>query len=232
MTSYYGEKLHSHKLKRCYELAPPRVRQYLDAEIQYVVGRASSDCRLLELGCGYGRVLQHLTDKRRMVVGIDIARPNVELAKELLWKHPNCHVLVMDATSTGFRDSTFDYVICVQNGIAAFNVDQRRLIAESVRITKNRGLIIFSSYSSKIWRERLQWFRLQAEAGLLGEIDWRRTHAGTIICKNGFMATTVAPEGFRRLTVDFPVDVFIEEVDASSIFCVLTVRKHMQRGNR
>jgi len=231
MTSYYGEKLHGHRLKRCYELAPPRVRQYLDAEIQYVLERTSSDCRVLELGCGYGRVLQQLTNKKRMVVGIDIVRPNVELAKELLRKHPNCHVLAMDATSTGFRDSTFDYVICVQNGIAAFNVDQRQLIAESVRVTKNRGLVIFSSYSSKIWRERLQWFRLQAEAGLLGEIDWSRTHPGTIICKDGFMATTVAPDDFRKLTVDFPVDVSIEEVDASSIFCVLTVRKRVQRDN-
>jgi len=231
MNSYYGEKLHGHRLKRCYELAPPRVQQYLDAEIQYILKKISPDCRVLELGCGYGRVLQRLTNKRRMVFGIDIAQTNVELAKRLLQEYPYCHVLTMDATFMGFKDSTFDYVICVQNGIAAFNVDQKQLIGESVRATKDCGLVIFSSYSSKIWLERLQWFRLQAEAGLLGEIDWRRTHPGIIVCKDGFRATTVDPEMFHKLTVDFPVDVSIEEVDDSSVFCVLTVHKHIQTGN-
>jgi SAM-dependent methyltransferase len=228
MNSYYGEKLHGHRLKHCYALAPPRVKQYLDAEIQFVLERISPYCRVLELGCGYGRVLQHLTNRRRMVFGIDIAQANAELAQRISLEYPKCHVFVMDATFMGFKDSAFDCVICVQNGIAAFNVDPKQLISESVRVTKDRGLIILSSYSSKIWPERLQWFRLQAEAGLLGEIDWHRTRSGTIVCKDGFTATTVDPGMFRELVVDFPVDVSIEEVDGSSICCVLTVHKNNQ----
>jgi hypothetical protein len=38
----------------------------------------------------------------------------------------------------------------------------------------NNGLILFSSYSSEIWKERLDWFRKQHQTGLLGEIDEKR----------------------------------------------------------
>jgi hypothetical protein len=30
---YYSEKLSAERLKKCYDIAPSRVRQYLDAEI-------------------------------------------------------------------------------------------------------------------------------------------------------------------------------------------------------
>jgi SAM-dependent methyltransferase len=84
MKSYYVEKLPGEKLRRCYEIAPPRIQQYLDAEIQRVLESISSDCRVLELGCGYGRVLQHLTKKARSVFGIDISASSIELARQML----------------------------------------------------------------------------------------------------------------------------------------------------
>jgi len=38
------------------------------------------------------------------------------------------------------------------NGISAFGVDKKRLIAESIRVTKNNGIILFSSYSTRYGR--------------------------------------------------------------------------------
>ena len=225
MKSYYVEKLPGEKLRRCYEIAPPRIQQYLDAEIQRVLESISSDCRVLELGCGYGRVLQHLTKKARSVFGIDISASSIELARQTLRGIPTCHLFVMNAVRLGFKDNTFDRVLCVQNGISAFHVDQRALINESIRVTKNRGFVFYSSYSAKIWPERLHWFELQAEAGLLGEIDWQQTRDGVIVCKDGFTARTLSHDQFRDLTHDLTVDVTIDEVDESSIFRVLTVHK-------
>ena len=71
MNNYYVDKLPGEKLQRCYEIAPPRIQQYLTAEIQHVVGCIASDCRVLELGCGYGRVLKHLIKQAQSVFGID-----------------------------------------------------------------------------------------------------------------------------------------------------------------
>jgi len=57
MGNYYGENLSGERLRRCYEIALPRVRQYLEAEIFYVLEQMDGKARILELGCGYGRVL-------------------------------------------------------------------------------------------------------------------------------------------------------------------------------
>jgi cyclopropane fatty-acyl-phospholipid synthase-like methyltransferase len=52
---YYAEKLSAKRLQRCYEIASPRVQQYLEAEIEHVIGHLKPTDTVLELGCGYGR---------------------------------------------------------------------------------------------------------------------------------------------------------------------------------
>jgi 2-polyprenyl-6-hydroxyphenyl methylase/3-demethylubiquinone-9 3-methyltransferase len=129
----------------------------------------------------------------------------------------------MDAACLGFRNQAFDVVACIQNGISAFKVDQRTLIAESIRVTRPGGKVLFSSYSEKFWDDRLEWFKLQAEHGLLGEIDWQATGNGVIVCKDGFRATTVGPGEFAALTAGFDAQCRSEEVDGSSLFCELVL---------
>ncbi len=217
-TDYYNEKLSAHKLKRCYEIAPPRVQQYLDAEISHVLNRIAPADIVLELGCGYGRILPKLAQKAHQVIGIDNAFESIKMGQKMLECLSNCHLLCMDASQLGFPDETFDCVICIQNGISAFHIDQRRLVREAVRVTRQGGIAMFSTYSEKFWDDRLEWFRLQSEAGLLGEIDWERTGNGKIICKDGFTATTVSPAQFLELVDDLKCDVRIIEVDNSSLF--------------
>jgi hypothetical protein len=93
------------------------------------------------------------------------------------------------------------------------------LIAESLRVTRGGGRVLFSSYSEKFWKPRLEWFELQAAHGLLGEIDWDATGDGVIVCQDGFRATTVSPDEFRSLASEFDVRAHIEKVDESSVFC-------------
>jgi ubiquinone/menaquinone biosynthesis C-methylase UbiE len=221
MTDYYSDRLSAERLRRCYEIAPPRVRQYLEAEIEYVAGRIRPGETVLELGCGYGRVMPKLVGKAGLLVGIDTSRSSLQLGRRLLGKMPNCRLLRMNAISLGFRDDVFDVVFCIQNGISAFHVDQRTLIAEAVRVTRPGGRVLFSSYSADFWEDRLEWFQLQADHGLLGEIDRTATGNGVIVCKDGFTATTIGPDEFIALTSGLGVRVEIEEVDESSIFCEL-----------
>jgi 2-polyprenyl-6-hydroxyphenyl methylase/3-demethylubiquinone-9 3-methyltransferase len=130
----------------------------------------------------------------------------------------------MDAVALGFADHVFDVVACLQNGISAFKVDQRDLIREAVRVTRPGGVALFSSYAERFWDHRLAWFKLQADEGLLGEIDWDQTGDGVIVCKDGFRATTVSPEEFRELAASLDLPCSVREVDESSVFCTLTAR--------
>ena len=220
---YYALKLSADRLRKCYEISPPRVKQYLEAEIEFVLAKISPTDSVLELGCGYGRVLQKLIKNAKTVVGIDTSLESLHFAQKYLKYHNSCHLFAMNAINLGFRNRIFDIVICIQNGISAFKIDQKELIKEAIRVTRSGGTVLFSSYSDSFWNDRLEWFRIQAEHGLIGEIDEQATKNGIIGCKDGFRATTIGSEDFLSLTTGLRITPIITEVDCSSIFCEIQV---------
>ena len=223
MSGYYDEHLAGERLRECYLIAPPRVQQYFEAEIQHVLSRICPSDTVLELGCGYGRVMARLAERAESVVGIDTAGSSLALAQDVLSPLTNCYLAQTDAVAPAFRESVFDVVMCIQNGICAFGVDQQSLIRESVRVTRPGGRVLFSSYSERFWSERLTWFELQAERGLVGEIDREATGDGVIVCRDGFRASTMSPDGFTELCSSFELEAAVMEVDGSSVFCEVVV---------
>lgn len=225
MKSYYSEKLSANKLRRVYEVESPRIRQFLEEEIKFVLSKINPGDSVLDLGCGYGRVSVRLTEKAERVIGIDLSEENIELAKYQYKSVDKLDFQIMNAVDMKFSQESFDLTICVQNGISAFKVDPKQLVTEALRVTKTGGIVLISSYSDKFWEERLEWFVLQAEEGLIGEIDIEKTGNGKIVCKDGFTATTYREEDFRKLARNFNVEIKIYEVDNSTIFCEMKKRK-------
>jgi SAM-dependent methyltransferase len=223
LIGYYSEKLSSARLKLAYEIAPPRIRQYLRAEVDHVCSKLDKGDTIVDLGCGYGRTLPDFSRNVAMTVGIDTSILSLLSAQGVVRYLRDTYIACMDSVNLAFPDKIFDKVICIQNGISAFNVDQRELINEVIRIAKPGGMILFSTYSDKFWNERLEWFQLQARAGLLGEIDMEKTGDGVIVCKDGFRATTFSREDFVKLTSGLNVEVRIVEIDDSSLFCEIDV---------
>jgi SAM-dependent methyltransferase len=222
MESYYADKLSAERLRRCYELAPPPVERYLAAEIDHVRRGMTPGSWVLELGCGYGRVLRELAPRAAEIVGIDISLSSLILAHAELALRDNVRLVLMDAANLAFRPQVFDLVCCVQNGISALGVERRHLLAAALTVTRPGGQVLFSSYAAEFWEERLNWFRIQAAHGLVGEIDEAATGDGVIVCRDGFRAATVGPAEFTALAADLGRRAEIEVVAASSLFCRLT----------
>jgi ubiquinone/menaquinone biosynthesis C-methylase UbiE len=223
MASYYDKHLAAERLQLCYDLAPLRVRQYLAAESEHVAALIKPGDAVLDLGCGYGRVMRAWATKARQVVGVDSSAASVALGRRLLGDVPNCTLLQMDAGALGFGAATFDLVACIQNGISAFKVPPRTLVTEAVRVTRPGGRVLLSTYAASFWPHRLEWFKLQAEHGLLGAIDWNQTRDGQIVCQDGFRATTFGPNDFAALAADLGLPCRLEQVDESSLFCEIAV---------
>jgi len=223
MVDYYTQHLSAARLHLCYKIVPQRIRQYLQAEIETVADTIKPDDFVLDLGCGYGRVLKELAKKTRNIVGVDLAFANLKYARGEYLDRAQDKLVQMDAVHLGFRSHQFDLVFCIQNGISAFGVSPSDLIAESIRVTRPGGIVLFSSYSPKIWKARLDWFRIQSEHGLIGEIDTKQTGNGIIVCKDGFKATTFDESDFSRLTAGLNREVKIFEVDQSALFCEIFV---------
>ena len=216
--TYYRTRLSGERLRRCYAIAPARVQQYLDAEIAYVQSRIRPMRTVLELGCGYGRVLEHLVQPGRFCLGIDTSLESLLCAEETLATKPGWSVVAMDAARLAFRPGIFDAVVCVQNGICAFRVEPAAVLREALRVARPGGLVLFSSYSAAFWPHRLQWFEAQAAEGLVGEIDREATRPGEIVCKDGFRARSLEAHEFRELCIGFDVSPRVFDVDGSSVF--------------
>ena len=223
MPGYYTEKLAAERLRACYDLAPPRTRAYLEAEIEFVLGRTKPSMVALELGCGYGRVLERLLPAVHVAFGIDTSLASLRMALEFVRGKPSLRLACMDAMYLGFPDRIFDLTLCVQNGICAFAVNQQQLFREALRVTRSGGLVLFSSYSAQFWEHRLQWFEIQSAHQLIGEIDRQATGNGVIVCKDGFRATAADRTTFEKLAAGLGVTPRISEVDSSSLFCEIVV---------
>jgi len=84
MKGYYQEKLASEKLLKVYDIAPFRVQQYLNAELDHVLKKIRPQDAALDLGCGYGRIIPQLARKAKFVVGIDTSYASLIMGKKML----------------------------------------------------------------------------------------------------------------------------------------------------
>ncbi len=218
--NYYAGKLNAGKLQQVYETDIPRVRQYLEAEIEFVARTLDGSEKVLEIGAGYGRIIKRLAPFARSVTGIDISEDNVRFGKDYLQDAPNCRLLVMDAHGMEF-EGEFDVVCCLQNGLSAIKGDPQNLVGRSVKALAPGGRAYFSTYSGRFWEHRLKWFQEQARKGLLGEIDMEKTKDGRIVCKDGFTATTFSPGELEGLGRASGCAWIVKEVDDSSLFLIL-----------
>lgn len=220
MTNYYDEKLNSDKLFKVYETNIPRVKDYLDSEIEYVLNSLTGNEEVLELGAGYGRIMKKLAPKCKTITGIDISESNVFLGNEYLKENPNARIAKMDVHNLEL-DKEYDVILCLQNGLSAMKGDLDT-IKDVLKYLKPGGKAFFSSYSEKFWDHRVLWFKEQADKGLLGEIDLEKTKDGKIVCKDGFIATTHSVDDFHEMGKALNYTYEIKEVKDSSLFFVVT----------
>ena len=218
--AYYAAILAGDRLRRCYEVAPPRVKQYLEAELRFLLSNVGPGDDVLELGCGHGRVAVELARRARHVIGIDTAPASLDLARSMAAARENCEFREMNAGELTFQDGEFDVVACIQNGICAFRLDPVALVGEALRVTRAGGLALFSSYAAVFWPHRLEWFEAQAAAGLVGEIDQELTVEGTVVCKDGLRLGAMGPAEFREIGRRLGLEPRVVEVDQSSVFAV------------
>ncbi len=218
-TAYYAKKLGGIRLEKVYELANARVRRYLRAEIDHIASMLEPDLNILELGCGYGRVLSSFSNRVKEGWGIDNSAESLALAAK---RYPDLYLRQMDAGHLKFGDDTFDLVFGVQNFISACKVEPEQLLLEAVRVTKPGGRVILTSYAPQFWPHRLEWFQTQADHGLLGKIDDQATGHGVIVCKDGFKATTFSLDDFKKLASLCNAEADFYTIDDSSI--VLKIR--------
>ena len=103
--------------------------------------------KILEAGCGAGRIVSYLHDNNFKVVGIEFIRSAIEKIK---LKFPKLNVHTMDILNTKFENNEFDTILAF--GLYHnFQIDMfEKALDETKRILKDDGLLCFSFRSDNI----------------------------------------------------------------------------------
>lgn len=104
------------------------------------------DARVLDLGCGTGRVTHHLSGMGFDVIGVDPSDSMIDVATSV---HPQIDFVVGDGTDLHFQDDAFDYVLFSYYGLDYIYPEEQRIRAlrEIYRVLKPGGIFVFSSHN-------------------------------------------------------------------------------------
>jgi len=104
--------------------------------------------RVLDLGCGNGRLVELLKDKNIDYLGVDNSEKLIEIAKA---KYPNVRFQLADALNIPFSDNYFDKIfsIAVLHHISSDEL-RCKFIQEAKRVLRPGGVLIITVWD--LWR--------------------------------------------------------------------------------
>jgi len=119
-------------------------RQFI-AHRYYWVSQFVSGKEVLEVGCGPGLGLGCLSRQAKRVIGGDITKESLRLAR----KHyaSRVEIAYMDAHGLPFKDNCLDVVVCVA---AIIYMDLSRFFAECYRVLRPSGTLIINTPNKNI----------------------------------------------------------------------------------
>ena len=138
--------------------SPQSYKDLFAAERAYLKEYIDSDSRVLEVGCGDGRSLRDVIVKTRDIYGVDNDVVAVSDARKNLSDVPEASILLGDGRDLPFRDSFFDYVMCMTTP-ANFGKDRSKFYGEMKRTLKGEGEIIMSVFNEDAFDDRMKTYR-------------------------------------------------------------------------
>jgi ubiquinone/menaquinone biosynthesis C-methylase UbiE len=135
-----------------------RTRSYLPEDIKLLGKYAQEGDRVLDLGCGNGRLIELFKDLRNIeYIGVDSSEKLVEIAKKNQGSRiKNQEFLTADALSLPFENNHFDkiYSIAVLHHVPSEEL-RLRFLDKAKRVLKPGGLLILTVWNlryDKFWQ--------------------------------------------------------------------------------
>jgi len=127
-----------------------RTRSFISQDLKALGEYTLAGERVLDLGCGNGRLFKVLKDKKIDYIGVDFSKKLIEIAKK---KYPGTKFQVANALNLPFPNNFFDkiYNISVLQHIPSeeFRV---QFLRETKRILRPEGLLILRVWD--LWRRK------------------------------------------------------------------------------
>ncbi len=153
MKADYAKQLHK-KLSGAYDVIAPdfsRTRSAWWEELKFVSSYARAGDRVLDIGCGNGRLFEELRDKKIIYTGIDSSKKLIDLAKE---RHAqDATFLQADALLLPFGEEDFNTVFsfAVLHHIPSVKL-RKQFMAEAYRVLAKDGIAVLSVWN--LWHKK------------------------------------------------------------------------------
>jgi len=114
-------------------------------EVNKLIKYVKKGDKILDLGCGNGRLYKILKNNGVEYTGIDISKKLIEIARK---NYPKARFIVADALNLPFKEKEFDLVfaIALLHHIPTENL-QLRVLKNCFKILKKNGLIILTVWN-------------------------------------------------------------------------------------
>jgi SAM-dependent methyltransferase len=120
-------------------------------------GLAVSFDKMLDFGCGVGRMTRGFSHTFRSCTGVDVSQKMVALAEKYNADRPNCAFVTSSAPRLPFEDGTFDFVFTT---LVLQHLPTRQIIlnfiSEFFRVAKVGGAVVFQLPIAVPFRRRIQ----------------------------------------------------------------------------
>lgn len=111
-------------------------------ETKIVIEAIPKKSKLLDIGCGNGRISSFLAEKGVDVIGIDLSVVGLKIAKKACMRS---HFLVADIKHLPFRDQMFDFALLL--GTLEYFKNLREPLGETYRVVKKGGHVLFNTWN-------------------------------------------------------------------------------------
>jgi len=128
-----------------------KTREFPWQEMKFLAEYTLPGERVLDLGCGNGRLLEIFQDKKIDYFGIDFSEKLIEIAKK---RYPKAKFQLADALNLPFPNNFFDkiYSIAVFHHIPSEEF-RLKFLRETKRVLKSEGILILTVWN--LWPTNL-----------------------------------------------------------------------------
>ena len=116
-----------------------------ETESLFVKKYINSNSKIIDLGCGTGRIVKTLKLNEANYVGIDCSQQMIDAAVK---SNPTHKFICDDILNVTFEPETFDVVLLMNNVVDMLNPYERRaaLFVICKKILRQHGILIYSSH--------------------------------------------------------------------------------------
>jgi 2-polyprenyl-6-hydroxyphenyl methylase/3-demethylubiquinone-9 3-methyltransferase len=198
------------------ENPPEGYKKAFDKEEEFLLENVPKDTIVLDVGCGFGRVMKLLAPQAKKIIGIDNDKKAIEDAKKYLKGFDNIEVFFEDAEKMHFEDKSFGVVLCVGATPVNFGETKKKIYSEIRRVLKNKGLFLTSVYNENALEDRLITYRNYYEG------DFKIKENGTVVFGE-FISEQYSKEKITKILKENGFEIL--EIIKEGIFYIIKTKK-------